>query len=1721
MKAVEIEFLLKDRGLRTGLQSAQQGAMDLDGTLQRLGGTIAGVFAIDKAKDFVKTIMDVRGEIESLEISFETLAGKTQGKQLFGDIREFAVSTPMMMQDLAKGAQTMLAFNIEAEKVMPILRQIGDISMGDAQKFNSLTLAFAQMSSTGKLMGQDLLQMINAGFNPLTVIAEKTGKSISDLKEEMSAGKISVKMVEDAFASATAEGGKFHGMLEKQSKGLKGAMSNLEGAWQDALNGMGEKNEEVLVGLVDLLTTAVKNFDRLGAAVLTVVSAYGAWKGSLMAIEAYHKMIANQQAAIEASRLSGLQNVLNEAKGGVGGDTSGIDSDTSATNANTAAKTANKTAIEAEIAAMEKELSAKLAVADANHDAALKDMEIADELVSKSAARVAAAEDEMRAALASGDAERIAAAEKELGAAKSDMSAAAEMKNAAAKNVATAASEKEAAATKKAALATQIDAVQKQANTASTGLWAAATRMATTALHGLKAAFASNPLGMAMVAITSIIGLLSVFKSKTDESTDALENLKKASQEQTRELATYKAILATVDKGSQQWKNTLQKVNAMASEYHTTLLSEEDTVEQMAQKYAELEKAIRAAAAQKLMAEAASEAMKKVTDAEKEAMDELIKKLEKGYTTYDQWGHAVGKVQNFKTITTATWAAISEQLMSKSEEIRQAAEKGPIALGNAMSKEVALIEQMFRETGVVTEHEITRSHGRIEDYVKSVFASIVEAGNELERSEGQLCGIAKTAEDTTDTTNRAIADMNYEQLTQELERVKKQLEDAGYHVDDLNNKQLTIQTNDSQVNSLLSKLLQIRSLLGGSLTKGSEADLQRRMKEAKERRSNATPGSKEWIAANKDVGELDKAYNQMTALHAENSGKKSSSSSSRSGSNRTGSGNDPAKDRARQKELQEKQKKDEARAAKDLEMSTAQAIIDAKRDGTEKTLAQIKLDFEKEKEAIRREYEDLREKKKENLKKLWEADPANKKKVFSLADNDPRLAYTADEETNRKAKEDAALAEYTRKLEEQSRADRQAMNDYLKEYGTYQQQKLAIAEEYAEKIKNAQNEGERLRLTAESEKAQRDLDMKVLMEDIDWASVWGDFGAAFRGETEQLLQKLESYVQSDTFRKLPADSQKQLTDAMLQLRSKSGTDWEDINIRKIGQLTTDYQHAVQQLVAAKKAEQESSEKLRKAIEAREKAEKDGDPAAIARAKAAEEAARAEAEKAASSTQAAVEKANSTGAALDTAGKKAVNVLNSTAEALQNLAGGSLQGAFEGLKALANNKQVQKLIGTGIADAFGGATGEIIGAALGLLDLLKDGLGSILANLSDLLFGAVNGIVGDIFSGNILLKPLTSLKDGIGTLLNTVTFGGFSSLFGAKGNSKEVNTLLARLTASNDALRAAIDHLRERMAKTGGDKSTAIYEQALKAMQEQTKNNQKALQAIMSYNAAHHSNNKYIDEKLKKADFARMEQKIFENTGHKVSITKASDIWKLSSEDLSQLQELSDIWQVLTTAGKYSDRALPYLEEYIDDYKELQELQDAWRESITATTFDNVRSSMDALLKDYKKGTADALASVDDMFRDAIARSLSSGDYYDELEAWYAKFADYMKGGLSQAEADELRTLYEQYYKEMAAARDAAYGAAGINPDSESVTQSGKAGAFTTMTQDQGTKLEGLFTSGQIHWASMDALLGRIADHWSSAGDRLTEIADNTSYCRELKEIGDNIRELKRDGIKVR
>lgn len=284
IKTAEEDINKLNAQLRAIANNAENAGGRMDDVFSKVGKTIGTVFATSQLIDFGKQVVNVRKEIEAYEISFRTLLGsQDKADALFGSLREFAVKTPMQLGDLAKGAQTLLGFGIEADKIMPTLKQIGDISMGNAEKFGSLTLAFAQMSSTGKLMGQDLLQMINAGFNPLSIIAQKTGKSIGELKKEMEQGAISTEMVADAFKTATSEGGMFYGMLEKQGEGLAGAIAQLQGAWEEALNNIGTRSQEMVVTGIKGATTLVENYDKLISVILGLVGAYGTYKAALMA----------------------------------------------------------------------------------------------------------------------------------------------------------------------------------------------------------------------------------------------------------------------------------------------------------------------------------------------------------------------------------------------------------------------------------------------------------------------------------------------------------------------------------------------------------------------------------------------------------------------------------------------------------------------------------------------------------------------------------------------------------------------------------------------------------------------------------------------------------------------------------------------------------------------------------------------------------------------------------------------------------------------------------------------------------------------------------------------------------------------------------------------------------------------------------------------------------------------------------------------------------------------------------------------------------------------------------------------------------------------------------------------------------------------------------------------------------------------------------------------
>ena len=340
MEEVEVKIGIDDRVFASGLTRDIGKMEELSATAKRSGVSIDGMsrhvrqlgrdlgdaadkgvegfgrlekaalafFSIQKAKEFAGKVYEVRSEIEKLGTSFRVLVGnREQAEALFSSIRKFAVETPMQLKDLAGAAQTMMGFGIATEDVMANLQALGDVAMGDSQKFQSLALAFSQMSATGKLTGQDLLQMVNAGFNPLDQMAKTTGKSMAVLKEEMSQGAISADMVRQAFIDATSAGGKFNGMLEAQSKTIAGAYSNLQGAIDDMLNEIGEKSEGIMSGAIEAATSLAQNYEKVGKVIAGLVGVYGTYKAAVMTYNAIQKAHVTW---IGLERTAHLQNAL-------------------------------------------------------------------------------------------------------------------------------------------------------------------------------------------------------------------------------------------------------------------------------------------------------------------------------------------------------------------------------------------------------------------------------------------------------------------------------------------------------------------------------------------------------------------------------------------------------------------------------------------------------------------------------------------------------------------------------------------------------------------------------------------------------------------------------------------------------------------------------------------------------------------------------------------------------------------------------------------------------------------------------------------------------------------------------------------------------------------------------------------------------------------------------------------------------------------------------------------------------------------------------------------------------------------------------------------------------------------------------------------------------------------------------------------------------------------
>ena len=265
----------------------------------------------------VAAISSIGAQAEQTSVAFKTLVGnETAAAKMLGDIYNFAAKTPFEPLDLENNAKMMLGFGVSAQKVVPYLKQLGDIAMGDKEKLGGLSLVFGQVASAGKMQGQDLMQFINAGFNPLKELQKMTGKTYAELQDMMSKGQIGFDAVAAAIAHATSEGGAFNGMSDKLSQTVRGKFSTMMGNIRQEASSMFDSIKPVVLGLMDIVGALVPPISSALQFLLSIVGGvigfFMKWKTEIayVAVVAGAGAIAFNAQAIALWGLVGVMKVV-------------------------------------------------------------------------------------------------------------------------------------------------------------------------------------------------------------------------------------------------------------------------------------------------------------------------------------------------------------------------------------------------------------------------------------------------------------------------------------------------------------------------------------------------------------------------------------------------------------------------------------------------------------------------------------------------------------------------------------------------------------------------------------------------------------------------------------------------------------------------------------------------------------------------------------------------------------------------------------------------------------------------------------------------------------------------------------------------------------------------------------------------------------------------------------------------------------------------------------------------------------------------------------------------------------------------------------------------------------------------------------------------------------------------------------------------------------------
>lgn len=1612
-------------GVAQTARVVEQQGQSIENVFNRIKSVASVAFAGFTAKEIISTLGTVRGEFQQFEIAFETMLGSGQkAKGMISDLANLAATTPFDMKGVVNGAKQLLAYGFAANEITETMRRLGDVSAGLGLNLQDLTWLYGTTMVQGRLFTRDLMQFTDRGIPLTEELAKQFGVTKDKVSELVTAGKVGFPEVKKAIESLTNEGGKFGGLMEKQSHSITGQISNIKDTIEMAINDLGTQTEGLMNDALDITSTVIDHWKEIGEVILAAASAIGLYKAMAVSVAAFDSATANVGYAAELSALDALLPKKEEAK---------------KTDLEEAVAKGQLSAAQAELVASKREEVAAYVAELQTKAKAMQD-------------EVHALENKL--ALQDNEVQLLQDAYDAL-----DDNVSAEIRETAATNLNTAANERnniakhlKAARENAATAATNANTASQGLNTAATardtatkGIWAQVTLLCEKAQRAWNASMFSSPLFLIAATIAAVT--YAVYKLATAES----------------------AHETAVRKSNEAWDEFDNKVKERQQNIESlirTIQSETATEYEKAEAYQRLSNLAPQLTEQYSQAQLASADFAKTQKEVAESLDEL--KYDKAVEEVEKYRKKVEELQMQLRADAANGGqggiTILSQINQAQEDLDQAEEKlsNIIQLRDQAAENAKPIEVRLQEA---QENESVRQE--IFDFYDEAItlANDWQAANEtinyatgesrldafINKAQKEIAGLREDIKKNPADLNLRMQESEKTKVLNNLLTMKRNWAVTGATTIPLIFK--------AQWNTAKQSLNQAKTKAQALANTGSTETYQQAYNKAQ----------REYNAAKKKVAAMEKNKSKYTAAQYETATqnlKAAKDAYSKLGGDVSGKVAKAAatarKTRIKEENKAIKVQEELNNRLKALQQKNTDETISLMQEGTEKKLAEIKNDYAKRKAEIDKQEAEFKKKNKE----------AGKKTSLTSAQSDALS----------KAR-DLATQEYNKKLDEVNREALTSMRDYLKEYGSLYQQKQAIAEEYEEKIAKAQTQGEKLSLQQQRKKELQTIEINAIRQNIDWGSIFGDFGAMFKDQLEPTIKKLQELSKSTT----DVNEQKTIQELISKLQG-SATVWDSDIFKKVSYDINTYQSAMQGYIDAQEREAEATKAVTKAQEDLAKAKKSGDKTSISKAEG--NLSRAQDVLTTASNDvltfgSSVQKATSD---LQTSAQKAVSQFQQLEDGLQGLTSGSLKGigtSILGLdklfggsmqKDVANTlaKGIQGLLGKdssaakALTQALGdsGMAGEIISAILGILDILKDGFGTLISNLMETVFGAVTGILDDVLSGDIVMKPLKSIGNNVSHILNTLSFGGFNSLFGGDGNAKKVNDTIERLTDRNTLLQQSIEDLTDAMENSFGSKATSYYEQAYKNQQETNQNYLDIAKAQASYHASHGSWNRYW------SGFGSDEMDWIKKN---VKSDFNGDLFSLSPEEMKLLRGNVAIWEHIENTGKgnYGGRLTEKLNDYIDQAGKLEELSEQFKENLTQISFSGMRDSFFTDLMDMKKDGSDFASEMADDFAEKMQKALLSYSMEDlingDLKKLYDDWAKAMKdknGKLTKEDVDAFYERYDDIVQEGLKRRDEWAKVTGYTGSSSS-SQTATSGGWASMGQDTADELNGRFTALQI------------------------------------------------------